>query len=445
MTCRKSKIKEFLFVFTFMLIGLSSAQQQSYDLKACLTQAFKNSNLLKIADLGVEISREDIAVAKAQRIPAVSASGVYTRIGKISSFSIPMGGQVREFKFGTPNRMNADVSARVPLFTWGRISSSIFISQKAKEMSTLQRKQKAIEVTDQVLRAYYAVLLNQKVIAANESNLERANRHLKIAEKRYKSGHVAKLQYLRARVQSVNAANALAETHSNLEKSNIWLAKVIGREGERVTATGSLDYSPVSFDVGALLQQAFARRHDLAILALQKEMSRKQITLAGSANKPNVFASSGYSVQNGFNPMEPEKFVDNWNVGVQISIPLYDGGLTHHKVQKAELQLESAELREKEIREMIAMQIRQAIVSLNQTEEKISTQEENISFAKEALQSAERQYNEGLISSIEVIDAQQALSQNELMVIQTIFNHIMAKLDLCKAIGDYTWFESSVE
>jgi len=444
MTYKTLKLK-LIILLPFVFFTVVTAQEERYDLKACLTQAFKNSNLLKMANLDIAMSREDIAAAKAQRIPALSASGVYTRIGKIISFSIPMGGPVREFKFGTPNRMNADVSAKVPIFTWGRISASIFISQKANEMSALQRKQKALEVTDQVLHAYYAVLLNQKVIAANEANVERASRHLRIAQKRFKSGHVARLQVLRARVQSVNASNALAESHSNLEKSNIWLAKVIGHEGEKVTATGTLDYAPVSFDVGALLQQAFSRRHDLAILGLQKEMSREQISLARSGNKPNVFASSGYSVQNGFNPMEPEQFVDNWNVGVQISIPLYDGGLTHHKVQKAELQLQSAELREKEIREMIAMQIRQAIVNLNEAEGKISTQKENISFAQEALQSAEKQYNEGLISSIEVIDAQQALSQSELMVIQTIFNHIMAKLDLCKAIGDYTWFEYSVE
>lgn len=434
-----------ILILPFIIFTVVTAQEEQYDLKACLAQAFKNSNLLKMADLDIAMSREDIAVAKAQRIPALSASGVYTRIGKISSFSIPMGGQVREFKFGTPNRMNADVSARMPIFTWGRIAAGLFIAQKANEMSALQRKQKSLEVTDQVLRAYYAVLLNQRVIAAHEANMERANRHLRIAKKRFDSGHVARLQVLRARVQSVNTANALAESRSNLEKSNIWLAKVIGREGEKVTATGTLEYSPVSFDVNALLQQAFSRRHDLAILGLQKEMSRKQIALAGSGNKPNVFASSGYSVQNGFNPMEPEQFVDNWNVGVQVSIPLYDGGITHHKVQKAELQLQSAELREKEIREMIAMQIRQAIVSLNQAEGKITAQRENITFAQEALKSAEKQYDEGLISSIEVIDAQQALSQSELMVIQTIFNHIMAKLDLCKAMGDYSWFEYSVE
>ncbi len=444
MTFRILKTKS-IILFPVIFFTSVFAQEARLDMKACLAQAFKNSNLLKIADLSVEMSREDIAAAKAQRVPSLTASGVYTRIGKISSFSIPMGGQVQEFKFGTPNRMNADVSARVPIFTWGRISSTIFISQKANEMSTLQRKQKALEVTDQVLRAYYAVLLNQKVIAVNESNMKRAIHHLHIAEKRFNTGHVSKLQVLRAKVASVNTADAVAETRSNLEKSNIWLAKVIGREGEQITAIGTLDYVPISFDVGALFQQAFAQRHDLAILGLQKEMSRKQISVVGSGSKPTVFASSGYSVQNGFNPMEPEQFVDNWNVGVQISIPLYDGGLTHHQVQKAELQLESAELREKEIRETIAMQIRQAIATLNQAEGKILSQKENINFAKEALQSAEEQYNKGLISSIEVIDAQQNLSQSELVVVQTIFNHIMAKLDLCKAIGNYAWFEILVE
>ena len=53
---------------------------------------------------------------------------------------------------------------------------------------------------------------------------------------------------------------------------------------------------------------------------------------------------------------------------------------------------------------------------------------------------AEKQYHDGLISSIEVLDAQHTLSQSELLRTQAIFNHIMTKVDLCRAMEDFEWF-----
>ena len=91
------------------------------------------------------------------------------------------------------------------------------------------------------------------------------------------------------------------------------------------------------------------------------------------------------------------------------------------------------------------MQIRQTFVTIRQAEQKIHNQEENIKLAKEAYAVAEKQFRHGLVSSLEVSDARQTLNQSELLRTQAVFNHIMAKLDLCKAIEDYTWFEPSLE
>jgi len=163
--------------------------------------------------------------------------------------------------------------------------------------------------------------------------------------------------------------------------------------------------------------------------------------LAKSGNKPNLFLFSGYNVVNGFDPLNPDKFVDNYNIGVQLAMPLFDGFATSHKVQQAELQQHQIRLQEQEMKDLVRLQVRQAIVTLQQAEDKIKTQEENIVLAKEALQVAERQYQDGLVSSIEVLDAQHTLSQSELLRTQAIFNHVMTKLDLCRAMEDFGWFD----
>ena len=445
----KPIIKHLLIVAGFTLIFLQPKilfSQKNLSLSDCLRLAFENSNLIKVSELSAAIADQRVAESKSQRIPNINLSSLYTRIGKISSFSIPMGagGKKQTFKFGTPNRMNLDIKLRMPIFTWGRISKIICIAETGKKLSDIQGKQQIKNVTDQVLRAYNVVLLNREIIRLHKTNVERTKNHLSVTKQRFKSGVVPRLEMLRAEVQMKNAQSSLQEAQGNLKKSKIFLSKVIGADNENFSLSDSFAYEPVSINKAQLIKKAFAKRSNLQILQLQQEINRNQIALVGSENKPNIFIFSGYNVMNGFDPMDPEKFIDNYNAGIQLAVPLFDGFTASHKVQQAKLAYQSAQIQEQEIKDLISMQIRQNIISIEQARNKITAQKENIVLAKETLNMAKKQYQDGLASSLDVIDAQHILSQGELMYTQAIFNHIMAKLDLCKAIEDYSWFEASV-
>ena len=414
--------------------------QKALTLEDCLQSAFQNSRLLKVADLSADVAGEQIAEAKAQQLPAINLGGVYTRIGKITSFTIPMGMVNQKFQFGTPNRLNLDVKLQMPVFTWGRISSLIEISKIGGSLANVQRRQQKVNITDQVLRAYYAVLLNEEVIRLRKESVQRAESHLKVAEDRFQAGMVPRLQLLQAQVELKNTQSALSDAGGNLEKSKIFLAKVIGFDSEQISISGKLQFEPVVINENEIITRSISARSDIEAIRLQQQMSQSQVSLAKSGNKPNLFLFSGYNVVNGFDPTNPDKFVDNYNVGVQLAVPLFDGFATSHKVQQAELQYDQVQLQEQEIKDSITMQVRQAIIALQHSEEKIRTQDENIDLAKEAWKVAEKQYHDGLISSIEVLDAQHTLSQSELLRTQAIFNHIMTKVDLCRAMEDFEWF-----
>jgi outer membrane protein len=413
---------------TSWLIILPGFSQNTLTLEDCLELAFQNSRMLKVAE------------AKAQQLPALSLGGVYTRIGKITSFTIPMGDVNQKFQFGTPNRMNLDVKLQMPVFTWGRIPSLIEMSKVGGLLANVQHHQQKIGLTDQVLRAYYAVLLNEEVIRLRKESVQRAESHLKAAADRFQAGIVPRLDLLRAQVELKNAQSALSEAEGNLEKSKIFLAKVIGLNEKEISIRGTFQFERIDFDETEIISKAVSVRSDIEAIRLQQQMNQSQVSLAKSGNKPNLFLFSGYNVVNGFDPMNPDKFVDNYNIGVQLAVPLFDGFATSHKVQQAELQFEQTQLQEHEIKDLIKMQVRQAIIAMKQSEDKIKAQDENIILAKEALQVAEKQYRDGLISSIEVLDAQHTLSQSEVLKTQAIFNHIMTKVELCRAMENFEWF-----
>jgi outer membrane protein len=427
-----------LFLLLGLLPSVRLSAQEPLTLEKCLQQAFTNSHILRMADLGAGSARDKLAQSRAMRMPALTARGSYLRIGKVSSFSIPMGPTLMDFKFGSPNRLNAELGLGLPLFTWGRLARQTEIALIGIEIGDTDRRQKALEVTDQVLRAWYSALLGQKAIAATLLQLERAEKNLAITQTRFESGHASKLEILRAQVQAANARTQLDENRLNLEKANVWLAKVIGREGEVVMASGDLAFIPLRINADSLAGEALSRRYDLIGLRLQEQLLHKQIEITGNTLRPTVNGVAAWTLQNGFNPLEPEEFVDNWNVGLQLTFPLFDGGVTRHRVHESEKQLAGFQEQEKEIRELAMVQIRQAFIGLAQSEQKYLTQKENIDLAREALASAEDQYRHGLLSSLDLIAAQQALAESELMTLRALFAHTMARLDLCKASGDYS-------
>lgn len=428
-----------------MLASFSNAEEP-LGLSDCLRLAFKNNNLLKVADLGLVLANEKADEIKAQKWPLLNMNAAYTRVGKVTSFTVPMGpgGAQQTFSFGTPNRMNLDVRMQLALFTWGRITGIIGLSKYSMVLATEQKKLEKLNLTDQVLRAYHAVVLNMHVINLHKSNVQRTEKYQSAAEKRFNNGQSSKLELLRAQVQAKNAQSSLAEAKDNLKKSYIFLAKVVNVSDSLLLIKGALQDQSLNFKESEVLASAWNNRVELHLLAAQQEMTKKSLQIAKSGNKPNLGAFSSYNVQNGFDPMDPERFVDNWNIGMQLTIPLFDGFATRHKVQQSRLEFEKIQLQEQELRDFISMQIKQSFVSLHQAEEKIDALRENIILAKEALHIAETQYESGVVSSLEVIDAEQTLIQSELSNSQAIFNHIMAKLELCKAMGDYRLFSEVV-
>jgi outer membrane protein len=432
-------------IVTMVLSAQTIFAQKTLDLQECLKSAFQRNTALKVADLSWSQSNEKIGEAKSILWPSLGISGSYTHLGKVISFNMPIGNEIRTIKFGTSDKVTMDAKLQVPLFTWGRIGGTVAVAKAGMMLTDTQRKQEKSNVTDQVLRSYYAVLMSREVILVRSSGRDRAAKQAQTAENRFQTGSASNMDRLRAQMQLNSAEDALAEARGNLNKSLLVLGKTIGVDDTALSVSGSFSLKPFKADEEDLVARAFQGRKELGIMSALMEIQRNSIRIAQSGNKPNLYAFSGYGVQNGFNLMEPDKFVDNWNAGLQLSIPLFDGFNTKHKSEEAKIDLKKTEIQDRDLRDLIRMQVRQALLSIKLAEDNRTAQARNIDLSKEALKTAEIQYANGVISSLDLIDIQQVLTQSELLYNQALFNRILTELDLCKSVGDYRWFESALQ
>ena len=439
------KIKPYLIFVLIIWVHLIRAEDH-WTLKQCLQAAYQANHLLKAADFQKKQSIMQLKASQAQRLPVVSLSSGYTRVGRLSTieFSTGPGEPPRKLTFGTPNRMNLALQLQMPLFTWWRIDHAIQISQLSLQLNDLEKEKQKIAVTAQVLQAYYGALLAKKMLNLTEQNVQRTQKYLKITQKRFAAGQLPKFQLLRAQVQMQNDQSRLQTVQADYQKSLAYLAKVTGVEGKPIEPQGELQFTPLPYDEEEYLTRALTNRQELKQLDQQKIILQTQQKIVAAGNKPNLALVSNFSVLNGFNPMEPEKFYTNYNIGLQLSWPIFDSFNSHYQAKAVYYNNLALKEQKKEIEANIKLQIRQALISLEQAAQKIASQKANIELAQQALDLAQKQYDQGVVSSLDLIEAQKTLLQTEMGYWQAVFSHILNKIELAKAMADFSIFEDQL-
>ena len=117
------------------------------------------------------------------------------------------------------------------------------------------------------------------------------------------------------------------------------------------------------------------------------------------------------------------------------TLPLFDGLWREGEIiqQKARLRQSQIDLIDAE--ETTLFELTRALLSIEDAEEFVESQRLNLTRAEEGLRLAEVGYKEGTNTQVEMIDAQAALTKARALYYQSVYSHIIAKLDLQKAMG----------
>jgi outer membrane protein TolC len=124
-----------------------------------------------------------------------------------------------------------------------------------------------------------------------------------------------------------------------------------------------------------------------------------------------------------------------WNAGFSVSFPVFDGFAREGNIIQQKARFKQAQINLVDAEETTLFEITKALLSIHDAEEFVHSQRLNLTRAEEGLRLAEVGYKEGTNTQVEMIDAQSALTQAKANYYQSIYTHIIAKLDLQKAMG----------
>ncbi|MDP3025719.1 MAG: TolC family protein [candidate division Zixibacteria bacterium] len=427
----------FLFSFFFLINPNSFSQEKTVlTLEKSLETAYQNNRTLLSQKEKISSSKFKISESKAVFYPNLSFQGTYTYLGVTPSFVVSIPGVFeRKVTVGFHDNFDFKLSLQQSIFTWGRLQNSYSISQlnlKLEEENYNKNKQR---ITFDVTNSFYSILLAWELIRVREEALKNIEEHLKTVELRYKAGQASEFDLLRTKVQLANAKPPLLQARQTYDLALSSFKNILGLPQEaQIELEGELFFKPIEVELEDATQQALLQRPELKSLDFQKRIAQKGLAIAKAGNKPSLMGIANYDYKN---PFYSEKRWDtDWNFTVALSFPLFDGFATRSKVNQARSDLKQLDLGEQDLKEGIKLEVKEAVTSLDLAKETILSQQENVNQAKESLRIAKVQYAQGIITSLEEMDAELALTFAQINYLQALADYLRAQAQYNKAVGE---------
>ncbi len=453
-----------LVMLTSTVNQLLAQEVQGFDLDQCIEYAIENNPQLKIAELEVDISKASVGEYRSIGLPQINGDINFThnlaiQTAFITDFISPVTYQVLlqeglienipdlnttpiPAAFGTDYTGRAGVSVSQLVF-----DGSYFVGLKAastyQEISAKEQIKTKVDVAEAVEKAYYGVLINQETLNLIATNYQRLDSLLNETEILYENGFAEKIDVNRIKIEYNNIKTALKTNTESLATTVATLKLQMGMPvGEPIRLIGNLDeikMEPIEMDLSDF---DYKRRIEYDILNTNKRLIQLDAKRYKVAYMPNITANfnAGWnSGTNSFNDLtdfgNDQVWFDYSNWGFTMNIPIFDGLQKSYTIQQKKYQAQQLEFNEGLLQNTIDLEIMQAKINLNNSIERLNTQQENAELAREVYDITRLKYQEGIGRNLEVVDADAEYKNAQLDYQTALYDALVARTELKKALG----------
>jgi len=421
-------------VATFAL-ALASSAGYGETLDEAWALAVRQDHSLAAVRDQAEAADLDAAAARAQRWPTLAVGASYTKLGESPAFDFSFTGLPIKAPplFSNNDFVMGSATVTVPLFTGGRISSSIAAAEARSRGMGAQARGAQSDLKLAVADAYVGVLRTRKALAVANSNVASLEAVASDVASLFERELVPKNDLLAVQV-------ALADAKQNrLRAANaeqIAIALYNRRLGEPMDRPVDLTESlpvPANLpgDLDGLVDHALHERSELTTLDEQAKAYGQMAQTERSRVMPQLVLTGGYNyLENQF--LNDQNFL---SAGVGVQWALFDGGQARKRAAALDHSRRAAEQQRQDAESMIALQVRQAWLDAEESRQRVKVAASAVEQAEENLRIAREQYGAGL-------GTQTQLLQAETLRVQALMNRDSATLDaglarlrLARAVG----------
>ncbi len=412
--------------------GRAADAARSYTLGDCLAIGKELAARTANARRDVLSARAGIREARAEALPHVDLKGDYTRLDEVPSFDLGEG----PVEIGTENNYGVSAELSQVLYKGGQVQAALRAAKAYEQYARQGRREADAALERDIGVAFHSVLLAAAETTVENESVAQLRRLVGQSEVRFRQQTIPEFELLSARVRLANAFPRQIAASNRLETAREALRTVACLEDGVYTLAGTLERREEHWVLEQILAMAMTNRPELARMEAQVRLRREDIHSAEAAYKPTIRAFGNYRGANSsaYSPMQTE-WDWRWTAGVTAEWALADGGRRAAVTLQKRLALENTLADRDDLRRVIALEARQAFLALTHAAEAIRVAGETVALAEKGLAIAAVRHEQGVSTYLEFTETNLALSTARLQMLQALYAHAVARLQVRHAAG----------
>jgi len=418
--------------------------QKSFTLKEAIAFGISNNAEVKNANIDIEIAEKKVWETTAMGLPQVSANAEFKNFIDIPTTVLPASafnplapeGELTGLKFGTEYNLTGSLQVSQLIFS-GNYLVGLQASKVYAGVSLQLKEKKELAVKESVASAYYTVLVlqaNSLVLDSTLLTVEELFNQTKILvdEKVAESTNADQLELTVLQVK-----NAISQVDQQIQVAKTLLKFNMGYDlKEVIELSETLDsyteetlnmVNPIINTEENIDHRILATQLTLSELNLKVKKSNYLPTLAGFFTHQQVAQRNEFNFLDGSAAWYPTTL---W--GLTLDIPIFSSGQRASQVSQAKLEVLKSQNSMQQVDEGLRLQMGQANAEYQTALESYTLQSKSASVAKKILNSTIIKYKEGIVSSMDLTQAQNQFLQTQTELINANFNLLNAKLKIDK-------------
>ena len=437
--------------------------EKQYNLIDVINTVLDQNLSLQSIQKDVDLSGQDVKIAKSNYLPSLTAAanGTYTdpNLAEISN------GQNPEFQTA------GNITLQQTVFSEAA-NANIAIQKNILKAQQENFNAEQLNAVFDASNAYFNALILKANLQIQVSNLELTRRNLKIAKQNFEAGESGKSDLLRFRSQMAQNTQAMVEAINQLEQSFVNLNQLLNNPvnteidiedvdlNQGVLQTYNYDNFIEVLDnpklrepfIEFLIQESKNNAPELKALQYNMEATERNIKLNGSGRfLPTIALQGQYNRvfdRTGAGSIAPPgtSFLDdNYNVALNVSIPILNSNQTNINRQTATIQKDQLRINKENTELALAANIRNSVLNIVNQISNIELSKVSEETAKEALDLTQVSYSNGAVNIVQLIDAQNNYLSARVARVNAVYNYLINALQMERFLGYYFLLNDDAE
>lgn len=407
--------------------------KDSLTLKDIIKVVVTTHPTVKVAEEAIKNADSRIGLARSGYYPEIDMTGSFANIGPVTKLTIPDFGT---FQLYPNNNYSASFNYRQVVYDFGRTRQNIEVENENKalgEQAIEQVKQKLSLFT---VNSFYTLLFLQAAIKIKDEQIAALKEHLNQVEKMMATGSATEYQVLATKVKISTVEGQKVDLIAALTAQQAAMNSLLGSNYSTYPVVkNELIAEPPVIPADSLLAYAFHNRDEVIMNQKKTALAELRYGVAKLHNKPMLSFQASAGAKNGYIP-DLNKLTPNYVLGIGLRIPIFDGMKNKYSVSQAQSAITSLRYESDFTRRNISNELFEAEAYMSAAEKKVSQFILQLSQAEKANSLAETSFKSGVITNLDLLDANTSVSESRLMLLKARIDYAASIYKLKAALGE---------